>query len=128
MLNQQQHYHPLADVAQITGEEQLKKAQEEVRQVKISASLVKYIVDLVAHTRTSPHLLLGSSPRGSQALFRASQALAAMQNRAYVIPDDVQALAMATLQHRLIPKRRQDRDSARQAVEDALNAISVPVS
>lgn len=128
MLSQQQHYHPLEDVKQITSAEELRQAHEEVRQVSVSDSIVRYIVALVNHTRRSQLLSLGSSPRGSQALFRGAQALAAMQNRQYVIPDDVQALAKATLQHRLIPQRRHDRAAAQQAVEDALSSIPVPVS
>ncbi|MBQ7568233.1 MoxR family ATPase [bacterium] len=128
MLTQQRLEHPLDSIAQIASAEELAQAQAEVRSVTVSSSITEYIVALVSFTRTSAHLSLGASPRGSQSLYRAAQALAAIQNRKYVIPDDVQMLAAAALQHRVIPKRRFDRALARQAIEEALSTIPVPTA
>jgi MoxR-like ATPase len=66
--------------------------------------VAEYIVRLVTATREHPDVYLGASPRGSIGLYRASQALAALEGRDYVIPDDVKQLAVAVLAHRLIVK------------------------
>jgi MoxR-like ATPase len=72
--------------------------------VHIDETLQEYIVSLVTATRTHPDLALGVSPRGSLALFKAAQALAAVRGRDHVIPDDVKYLVPVTLSHRLIVK------------------------
>jgi MoxR-like ATPase len=70
----------------------------------VDTSLEDYILQLVSRTRTHPNLTLGASPRGSLALYKASQALAALKNRDYVIPDDIKQLISPVLGHRLILK------------------------
>ena len=74
-----------------------------VREVHVSAPIRQYIIDLVNATRTSPELRLGASPRAALHLLRASRAHAALDERDFVIPDDVQALAVPVLAHRLLP-------------------------
>ena len=78
--------------------------QAAVREVYVDPTVAEYIVRLVSATRTHPDVYLGASPRGSIALYRAGQALAALLGRDYVIPDDVKALAEPALAHRLIIK------------------------
>ncbi len=78
--------------------------QAAVREVYVDPSVAEYIVRLVNGTRNHPDVYLGASPRGSIALYRAGQALAGLQGRDYVIPDDVKALAESALAHRLIIK------------------------
>jgi len=73
------------------------------RQVFVHEAVEGYIVDIVRASRTSPEVRLGISPRGTLALYRTSQALAALRGRDYVIPDDVKTLAIPVLAHRLIP-------------------------
>jgi MoxR-like ATPase len=73
-----------------------------VTDVHIDESLERYILNIVKATRSHPDLALGASPRGSLALYKTGQALAALRSRDYVIPDDVKALAPLTLAHRLI--------------------------
>jgi MoxR-like ATPase len=75
-----------------------------VWEVHIDESLQDYIVTLIGATRSHPDLALGASPRGSLALYKTAQALAAMRGRDYVIPDDLKFLAPVTLAHRLIPR------------------------
>ena len=77
-------------------------AIEEIRQVYVSPTIQKYIIDLVGRTRQSGDVYLGASPRGSLALFRAGQARAALQGRDHVLPDDIKALAVPVLGHRVI--------------------------
>jgi len=73
-----------------------------VSQVELAAPLVDYVVDLVRATRQHPSLLAGASPRSGNMVATASRAYAALQGRAYVIPDDIKAIALPTLAHRLI--------------------------
>lgn len=84
------------------GRQVLLSFQPVVWEVHVDESLEDYIIRLVGATRTHPDLLLGGSPRASLALFKASQALAAVRGRDHVIPDDIKYLIPATLAHRLI--------------------------
>jgi MoxR-like ATPase len=70
--------------------------------VHISPELKKYIVEIARRTREHPEVYLGASPRGSLALYRASQAQAAMRGRDFVLPDDIKELAVPALAHRII--------------------------
>ncbi len=74
-----------------------------VRQVHVAPQVRQYIIDLVTATRTAPALRLGASPRAALHLLRASRAYAALEDRNFVIPDDVQTLAQPVLAHRLLP-------------------------
>lgn len=78
--------------------------QAAVREIYVDPAIADYIVRLVSATRSHPDVYLGASPRGSLALYRASQALAALTGRDFVIPDDVKGLAEPALAHRLILK------------------------
>ena len=69
----------------------------------VSDAVARYAVDLVVATRSSPDLRLGASPRATLQLIRAARAAAALDDRDYVLPDDVQSLAGAVLAHRLLP-------------------------
>jgi MoxR-like ATPase len=79
----------------------LASLRAEVRAVKVSDAVRRYIVDLARATRKAEGVELGASPRAALALYRAAQANAAMRGRAYVLPDDVKAQAPAVLQHRI---------------------------
>jgi len=128
VLTSQQVQHPLALLYQVVSVQELTAAQAAVREVYVADEIKKYIVDLVNATRQHPDVYLGSSPRGSLALFRTAQARAAMAGRDYVIPDDVKALAEVTLAHRVIvgPAARIKDISARTIVHDVLAATPVP--
>ncbi len=102
MLEEQKLVHPLENLEQVVGVEELLEAQRAVRRVAVSQEIKQYIVDVVNATREHEDLYLGASPRGSLALFRTAQARAALEGREYVLPDDVKALAVPALAHRLI--------------------------
>jgi MoxR-like ATPase len=89
--------------------------------------VAEYIVRLVGATRTHPDVYLGASPRGSLALYRAGQAIAAMAGRDFVIPDDVKSIAEAALAHRLIIKTSASMHDveARQVVSELLGTVPV---
>lgn len=99
------------------------------RQVFVHEAVEGYIVDIVRASRTNPEVRLGISPRGTLALYRTSQALAAIHGRDYVIPDDVKALAIPVLAHRLIPatQTRIKGGSREGLVAALLEQVPVPV-
>ena len=96
--------HPIETVEQVVEGTALLDLRDVVTDVHIDPSLEHYILAIVRATRTHPDLALGASPRGSLALYKTAQALAALRDRDYVIPDDVKLLAPLTLTHRLIVK------------------------
>ncbi len=102
MLEEQQVVHPIENLKKVVSVEEIIAAQNAVREQTISDDIKRYIINLVDATRRHPEVYLGASPRGSLALFRTSQAMAAILGRSYVIPDDVKGFAVPTLAHRLI--------------------------
>ena len=93
ILGAQQYIHPITQLNQIVSQEELIEAQEAVKEVYADDLIKDYIVSLCTATRDHPDVYLGVSPRGSLALYRTSQALAAIRRRDYVIPDDVKQMA-----------------------------------
>jgi MoxR-like ATPase len=104
ILDEQKRAHPLEDLEVVCGVEELRELQAAVREIYVDSTVSEYIVRLVNGTRTHPDVYLGASPRGSLALYRAGQAMAALLGRDYVIPDDIKVLAEPALAHRLIIK------------------------
>jgi MoxR-like ATPase len=104
ILDEQKLTHPLDDLQPVLDVADLLELQAAVRKIYVDPSVSDYIVRLVGATRSHPDVYLGASPRGSLALYRTGQALAALAGRDYVIPDDVKALAEVALAHRLIIK------------------------
>ncbi|HLI06539.1 MAG TPA: MoxR family ATPase [Ktedonobacteraceae bacterium] len=128
ILNSQQHHHPLEDLAQIMTAEELVRIQQQVRTVHVDPSIREYIVSIANATRNHSNIYLGASPRGSLALFRAAQALAAMRGRGYVIPDDVKLLTRPTLAHRIIvaPAARVRGITSQAILDEILQSVPVP--
>jgi MoxR-like ATPase len=128
MLEEQQIVHPIENLERVVSVDEIIDAQKAVREQTISDDIKRYIVDLVDMTRRHNEVYLGASPRGSLALFRTSQALAAILGRSYVLPDDVKRLAVPTLAHRLIvgsTARIREVDE-RQIIEEVLSQVKVP--
>ena len=94
--------HPIESLSQVVDGTQVAALQQQVWEVHVDDTVHDYILRLVLATRKHPDLSLGASPRGTIALFKAAQALAALQGRDYVLPDDVKRLAAPILEHRLI--------------------------
>ena len=120
---------PLAGLAAVVGPDALITAQAAVARVGVADVLRQYLVALVRATRSADEIELGASPRGSLALYRTSQAYAALQGRAYVLPDDIKRLAVPTLSHRLIlqPEARLRGRSAAKIVQQIIERVPVPV-
>jgi MoxR-like ATPase len=104
ILDEQKRVHPIESISKVLEVDELRQLQSAIKEVYVDQGVAEYIVRLVTATREHPDVYLGASPRGSIALYRASQALAALNGRDYAIPDDVKALAVPVLGHRLIVK------------------------
>ena len=121
--------NPLADLKPVADGAEILELQRLVQQVYVDPVLSNYIVKLVQATRQHEDVELGASPRATMGLYRCSQAVAAIQGRDYVSPDDVKILAPYTLPHRIIVKsqaRLRER-SAEDVVSDVLSRLEVPV-
>ena len=117
---------PIADAAQIH------EWQNAVRAVAVDDTLLDYALKLVQRTREHEHIALGVSPRGSQALFRAAQALALLEGRAYCIPEDFKRLALPVFSHRIVVSPRyvssqKKSDQADALVREILDSTEVPL-
>jgi MoxR-like ATPase len=99
-----------------------------VRTIYTSTAVKQYVVDLVTATRSTPMLRLGASPRASLHLLRASRAHAALAGRDHVLPDDVQALVIPVLAHRIIPtgETQLARRSTAEVLRDLVRRVPVP--
>jgi MoxR-like ATPase len=104
MLRNLRKQHPIETIGQVVDGSEILSLHDAVTDVHIDKSLEEYILAIVRATRSHPDLALGASPRGSLALYKTAQALAALRDRDYVIPDDVKTLVPLTLVHRLIIK------------------------
>jgi MoxR-like ATPase len=103
MLDSHGSSSPLDQLKPVAHASDVRALAAAVREVHVSTPIRQYIIDLVNATRTSPELRLGASPRAALHLLRASRAHAALDERDFVIPDDVQVLAVPVLAHRLLP-------------------------
>jgi MoxR-like ATPase len=128
MLEAQQFAHPITQLGQVVSQEELLEAQETIKQVYADSLIKQYIINLCDATRHHPDVYLGASPRGSLALYRTSQALSAIRERDYIIPDDIKYLAETTLAHRLIisPAARIKNVDPREVIQDILTSVPVP--
>jgi len=119
--------NPLQQLQAVVTKEQLAEASESYSSVQISDELLAYIVALVEATRASEDVHMGVSPRGSQALLRAVQVYAALKGRSYVIPDDIKAMAIPVLAHRLAIKGiHRGNEAAEQVIAKVLHQVAVP--
>ncbi|MCS7239305.1 MAG: MoxR family ATPase [Thermoguttaceae bacterium] len=129
MLELLERSHPIEDIRPVVSPAELLAAQQATRAVYVDEKVRRYITDIVHKTRQWEELALGASPRGTIALFRAAQAVAAIAGRNFVLPDDVKRVAIPVLNHRLIlrPESRLRKRTAAAILEEILAEIPVPV-
>ena len=118
------------DLQAITTPEKLREMQLSLEKVKIDDSIIEYIVEIIYRTREDPRVKVGSSPRGAQSLFKLSRALAVLNGRDYVIPDDIKRLSIYTLRHRIIlkPEPRIKGVKTEEIVSEILEQVEVPTT
>ena len=128
IMEGQQREHPIETLERVTDADELLHIQEAVKDIYVDPLIKQYIVNVVDATRKHGSVYLGASPRGSLALYRTAQARALLDNRDFVIPDDVKELAYATLGHRIIinPSARVKNVTAKEIIENCLDRVPVP--
>jgi MoxR-like ATPase len=128
LLGQHKVESPMLELQPVVSPNELKAAQSAVREVFVKPELREYIARLVGRTRGNSEVALGASTRGTLNLYHASQALAAVQGRSYVLPDDIKALAEPVLAHRIIlrPNAEMQGQSASKLVAGLLEREVVP--
>jgi MoxR-like ATPase len=128
IIEKQQVVHPIEKISPVVKAADILMLQETVKNIHVSDLVKQYIVTLVEATRHHPSIYLGSSPRGSLALFRTAQARALLHGRDYVLPDDIKALAEPALAHRSLISsagQSQGKDS-RTFIAEILASTPVP--
>jgi MoxR-like ATPase len=116
----------------VLSAEELVRVQQQAESVRVEDALLDYMLAIVEKTRNHEQLALGVSPRGAQALYRASQALAMAEGRSWVLPDDVKRLAVPVFAHRVIVNTRsvlapRSIETAERVLQDILTLIDVPI-
>ena len=129
ILERTEHNNPIVNIYEpVMHVEDIIAMQEEVKNVRVSESVKEYIVDIVAATRSDRNTVLGISPRGSIALFKAAKAYAYIFEREYVTPDDVKNTAVSVLAHRIIlsPQGKTAFGTGEAYIENVLSNCAVP--
>lgn len=118
----------LDSVTQVLNAKQIAEYQHTIKQIIIESNLLKYIAAIVDNTRTNANLFLGASPRASLAIMNASKALAAMNGRDFVTPDDIKKIAPSVLRHRIMltPEREMEGITADKVVQQIIETIEIP--
>jgi MoxR-like ATPase len=116
------------DVRPLAEPEAVMRCRAEVRATRMEPGVQRYLVELVRRTREHPSVAYGASPRASVALLLCSKALAAMSGRDFATPDDVKAIALPTLRHRISLRAEAELDGATPdaVITDILNTVEVP--
>ena len=129
MLAEQTTDPPLESLTPVAAREEILSAIEDAKAIYVEESLGRYVVALLRHTRSSPRVALGASPRSGIALLRMAKARALADGRDFALPDDVKAVAAPVLAHRLIlaPEARSAGATAEELVAEAVEQTPVPV-
>jgi MoxR-like ATPase len=128
IMNSQMTSEPIADLEAVATPVDIVKLQQNVRKIYVDDLVKEYIVTLSNATRDHSDIALGVSPRASLAMLRGSQAVALMDGREYVIPDDIKTIAVPVMSHRLIltPASRMREATGDIIISEILDATPVP--
>ncbi|QDT12607.1 ATPase RavA [Planctomycetes bacterium K23_9] len=128
MLDLLQFGHPVDSLQSVASAKELLESQTEIRKVHVDPRVRQYILQIISQTRSHEDLALGGSPRATIALFRCSQAMAAIRGRGFVQPDDVKKIISPVLNHRLIlrPESRLRQVTTESVVDEIIGDIAVP--
>lgn len=130
VLNRVEKGHPIDEVEPVLTVEELLQLQQQVKEVYVEESVKKYAVEISRRTRTHRAVYLGASPRGSLALMKTAQSYALLNNRDYVVPDDIKYVAPFVISHRLLLKSEAKFGGVepKDIVDEVLERVSVPVA
>jgi MoxR-like ATPase len=130
LLKQHQSGQPVDRLQSVTHMDQISAIQQEIKEVFIGDPVMDYLLDVVRHTRSHPSVLLGASPRAAISFMMAVKAFAFLQERDYVLPDDVKTMAPYVISHRIVlrPESRLDSMSSEAVLNSVLQQVRVPVS
>lgn len=120
---------PVDSIKPVISLDRISEIQKQVRDVKFDSALVGYLLDIVHATRDSQAVQVGVSTRGAIAYYRAAQAMAAVENRDHVVPDDIKRLAVPVLSHRVVPRGSlpgADRSGSEELINKLLSDLVVP--
>lgn len=128
ILQRYSSHNPLLALPPAVSAEEISEAQQRTAEVHVTQDLLGYIVAITEATRKHPEVRLGASPRASGALLRAAKGYAFVQGRDYVVPDDIKAIAVPVLAHRLLLRQGLNLGESREAgiVRQILNEVTVP--
>ena len=128
IIERQEQTHPIDSLGAVTTPEDIRHLQQAAKSVYVDQLVRQYVVSLTEATRRHSEVTLGASPRASLGLFRATRALALVQDRDYVIPDDVKLLASSVIAHRLVlsPSARMRGVHSTDVVDDLLRTVPIP--
>ena len=118
---------PLGEIQSIIEFDKLNILLEEVSKVSIKDDVMDYLVDIVNSTRNKDNIELGVSPRGSIALFKASQAYAAINGRNYILPEDIKFISPYVLNHRIIARGVNNIEDSLELIQDLVKTVKVPL-
>ena len=129
MLERLQSSHPIDAIDAVVSAKEVIACQQAVRAVHVDQKIREYVLDIVHATRDHEDVALGGSPRASIALFRSSQAVAAVRGHDFVMPDDVKKIVPAVMGHRLIirPESRLRKITAQDVIDEIMDGVEVPV-
>jgi len=132
ILRQQNHHHPLERITPVMSGDDVMDLQQEIKNVRVDGVLLDYLMEIVTSTRNSEMLDLGVSPRGSLALYRAAQAMAFTEDRAYCIADDIKRLVIPVFGHRVVVNSRYssrlyDGSDGDYALAEVVKSVRVPI-
>lgn len=118
----------LDNISPILNAQEIAEYQDTIKQIIIESNLLKYIAAIVDNTRSNSNLYLGASPRASLAIMNASKALAAINGRDFVTPDDIKKVAPSVLRHRIMltPEREMEGITADKVVQQIIETIEIP--
>ncbi|APC47152.1 AAA family ATPase [Virgibacillus halodenitrificans] len=129
MLQRTSKQHPLETIHAVMSRDELIELQQEVKEIYIDKSIQQYIINLATASRNNPLIYLGVSPRGSISLMKAAKAFAYINNRDYVLPDDIKFLAPYVLSHRIIlhSEARYDGVTNEEVIHSIIKNTHIPI-
>ena len=119
---------PQTQIEAVLNPEKLQALRSQIQEIRIEQKLLKYIAEVVSKTRNHPHLYLGASPRASIAIMNASKAVAAVEGRDFVIPEDIKKVLEPVLGHRMIlsPEREMEGSTTGSVIEMITHSVEIP--